>query len=154
MDTTQHILQLNLRLRLLRESRKLTLVQAAALSQGAITPIALGSYERGDRAITATKLVTISQMYGVPVQELFAAPDKTISSSRITVDIRKVVGNGSELTKRFSGVVAKIARMRSDWNGEVISLRSEDLKNLSTFSGFSPEEITLITSEYVIPRSK
>jgi transcriptional regulator with XRE-family HTH domain len=91
MDTTQHILQLNLRLRLLRESRKLTLVQAAALSHGAITPIALGSYERGDRAITATKLVTISQMYGVPVQELFAAPDKTISSSRITVDIRKVV---------------------------------------------------------------
>jgi transcriptional regulator with XRE-family HTH domain len=154
MDTTQQLLQLNLRLRFLRESRNLTLVQAAALSQGSISAMALGSYERGDRAITAAKLVAISQMYGVPLQELFAAPDKTIASNRITVDIRKVNGNASELSKRFSGVIAKIARMRSDWNGELISLRSEDLKNLSTFSGFSPEEISLITKEYVIPRSK
>ena len=154
MDTTQQLLQLNLRLRFLRESRNLTLVQAAVLSQGSITAMALGSYERGDRAITAAKLVAISQMYGVPLQELFAAPDKTIASNRITVDIRKVNGNASELSKRFSGVIAKIARMRSDWNGELISLRSEDLKNLSTFSGFSPEEISLITREYAIPRSK
>jgi len=116
--------------------------------------MALGSYERGDRAITAAKLVAISQMYGIPLQELIAAPDKTIASKRITVDIRKVNGNGSELSKRFSGVLAKIAQMRSDWNGELISLRSEDLKNLSTFSSFSPEEISLITREYVIPRSK
>jgi len=154
MDTTQQLLQLNLRLRFLRESRNLTLSQAAVLSQGSITAMALGSYERGDRAITAAKLVAISQMYGVPLQELFAAPDKTIASNRITVDIRKVNGNVSELSKRFSGVIAKIARMRSDWNGELISLRSEDLENLSTFSGFSPEEISLITREYVIPRSK
>ncbi len=154
MDTTQQLLQLNLRLRFLRESRNLTLVQAAALSQGSISAMALGSYERGDRAITAAKLVAISQMYGVPLQELFAAPDKTIASNRITVDIRKVNGNASEVSKRFSGVIAKIVRMRSDWNGELISLRSEDLKNLSTFSGFSPEEISLITREYVIPRSK
>lgn len=154
MDTTHQLLQLNLRLRFLRESRNLTLSQAAVLSQGSITAMALGSYERGDRAITATKLVAISQMYGVPLQELFAAPDKTIASNRITVDIRKVNGNVSELSKRFSGVIAKIARMRSDWNGELISLRSEDLENLSTFSGFSPEEISLITREYVIPRSK
>jgi transcriptional regulator with XRE-family HTH domain len=154
MDTTQQLLQLNLRLRFLRESRNLTLVQAAALSQGSISAMALGSYERGDRAITAAKLIAISQMYGVPLQELFAAPDKTIASNRITVDIRKVNGNASELSKRFSGVIAKIARMRSDWNGELISLRSEDLKNLSTFGGFSPEEISLITREYVIPRSK
>jgi len=154
MDTTQQLLQLNLRLRLLRESRNLTLVQAAALSQGSITAMALGSYERGDRAITAAKLVAISQMYGIPLQELIAAPDKTVASKRITVDIRKVNGNGSELSKRFSGVLAKIAQMRSDWNGELISLRREDLKNLSTFSSFSPEEISLITKEYVIPRSK
>jgi transcriptional regulator with XRE-family HTH domain len=154
MDTTQQLLQLNLRLRFLRESRNLTLVQAAALSQGSISAMALGSYERGDRAITAAKLVAISQMYGVPLQELFAAPDKTIASNRITVDIRKVNGIASELSKRFSGVIAKIARMRSDWNGELTSLRSEDLKNLSTFGGFSPEEISLITREYVIPRSK
>ena len=154
MDSTQQLLQLNLRLRLLRESRKLTLQQAAALPQDSITAMALGSYERGDRAITAAKLVAISQMYGVPLEELFAAPDKTIASNRITVDIRKVNGNASELSKRFSCVVAKVARMRSDWNGELISLRSEDLKNLSTFSGFSPEEISLITKEYVIPRSK
>ena len=154
MNTEQHIFQLNLRLRLLRESRKLTLVQAAALSRGSITPIALGSYERGDRSISVTKLVEISLMYGVPVQELFAAPEKSIPTNRITIDIRSMIGHATELSKRFSGVVAKVAHMRSDWNGEVISLRSDDLRNLSIFSGFSPEEILVITTEYVFPRSK
>jgi transcriptional regulator with XRE-family HTH domain len=33
--------------------------------------MALGSYERGDRAISARKLLEISRMYGVPVSELF-----------------------------------------------------------------------------------
>ena len=38
---------LHTRMRLIRESRHLTLIEAAKLSKGQISAIALGSYERG-----------------------------------------------------------------------------------------------------------
>lgn len=154
MKTYIEIEQLCTRLRLLRESKNLTLTQAASLSRGAISAIALGSYERGDRSISATKLIQISLMYGVPVIELFAAPDKSVSQQRISVDLRKLRVNDSALSRRFSLVVENLARLRRDWNGEVISLRNGDLQNLQTFTGFSAEEIDYIAKEYVFPRVK
>lgn len=154
MKTYIEIELLCTRLRLLRESKNLTLTQAASLSRGAISAIALGSYERGDRSISATKLIQISLMYGVPVSELFAAPDKSVSQQRISVDLRKLRVNDSALSRRFSLVVENLARLRRDWNGEVISLRNGDLQNLQTFTGFSADEIDYIAKEYVFPRVK
>jgi len=62
---------LQTRIRLIRESRHLTLTQAAKLSKGQITAIALGSYERGDRSVSARKLITIANVDVVPISELF-----------------------------------------------------------------------------------
>lgn len=56
---------LHMRMRLIRESRHLTLIQAAKLSKGRISAIALGSYERGDRSVSALKLITIANLYEV-----------------------------------------------------------------------------------------
>jgi hypothetical protein len=47
-----------------------------------------------------------------------------------------------------------IAKLRSDWNGEVISLRAEDLKNLHNFSGFSAREIEELILNFSFPRRK
>lgn len=154
MNTYTDIDQLCLRLRLIRESRKLTLAQAAALSKGEISAIALGSYERGDRSISATKLIHISQMYGVPISELFSAPDKSVSQHRISVDLRKLRVNADAISRRFSLVIENVAKLRRDWNGEVISLRTGDLQNLQTFTGFTFEEIDYLAKEYVFPRVK
>jgi len=44
--------------------------------------------------------------------------------------------------------------MRRDWNGEIISLRSEDMKHLALFAGFTPAEIENIVRDFEIPRSK
>lgn len=154
MKSYPEVDQLCTRLRLIRESRNLTLAEAAALSRGAISAIALGSYERGDRSISARKLIEISRMYGVPVSELFSAPDKSISQQRISIDLRKLRVNGDVNSRRFSEVIEKVVRLRRDWNGEVISLRTGDLQNLQTFTGFSVEEIEHIAREYVFPRVK
>ena len=154
MKTYPEIEQLCTRLRLIRESKNLTLAQAASLSGGAISAIALGSYERVDRSISATKLIQISQMYGVPVNELFSAPDKSVSQQRISVDLRKLRVNTDAKSQRFSLVIENVARLRRDWNGEVISLRTGDLQNLQTFTGFTVDEIDYIAKEYVFPRVK
>lgn len=154
MKTYPQIEQLCARLRLIRESKNLTLTQAACLSHGAISAIALGSYERGDRTISATRLIQISQMYGVPVSELFSAPDKAVSQQRISVDLRKLRVNANGKNLRFRQVIENVVRLRRDWNGEVISLRSGDLQNLHTFTGLTVEEIDYIAKEYVFPRVK
>lgn len=116
--------------------------------------MALGSYERGDRAISAEKIFILAQMYGVPVTEIFMPPEKCVSDNRVTIDIRKLVKSETQQSVRLSHILLKISQMRRDWNGEVISLRSEDMKHLALFAGFTQAEIENIVRDFEIPRSK
>ena len=141
-------------MRLIRESRNLTLVQAAKLSNGEISAIALGSYERGDRSVSARKLLTIARLYEVPISELFEAQQKYMTQERVSLDLRKLVTGADPIAKRISDVIRNIARMRGDWNGEVISLRASDVNNLEIFTGLSAAEIEKAMDEFGFPRSK
>ena len=145
---------LYIRLRLIRESRHLTLVQAAKLSQGQISAIALGSYERGDRSVSASKLIVIAKLYDVPVAELFESPKKYMAKERISIDIRKILKSLDREAQKITQVIRNIARMRGDWNGEVISLRANDINNLEIFTGLSEDQIQKVIREYGFPRSK
>jgi len=145
---------LHTRMRLIRESRHLTLIQAAKLSKGQISAIALGSYERGDRSVSARKLIMIANLYQVPISELFQASQTFMSSERISIDVRKILITSNPSAKKITEVIRNIARMRGDWNGEVISLRAQDINNLEVFTGLTSEQIQAVTAEYGFPRSK
>jgi len=148
------LLTLQNRLRMIRESKKLTLAQVAALSKGQLSSIALGSYERGDRAVSANKLILIAELYSVPVTELFAPNEVYMSETRVSVDIRKILTTTNPVAQKLAEVIRNIARMRGDWNGEVISLRALDLNNLLVFTGLSVQQIHEVLSEYSFSRSK
>jgi transcriptional regulator with XRE-family HTH domain len=157
METIHAQLQietLNTRMRLIRESRHLTLVQAAKLSKGQISAIALGSYERGDRAVSARKLITIANLYEVPISELFEAPRNFMPEERISIDIRGILSTSNPAAQKFTEVLRNIARMRGDWNGEVISLRGQDVNNFQVFTGLTTEQIQQVVQDYKFPRSK
>ena len=145
---------LQTRMRLIRESRHLTLTQAAKLSKGQITAIALGSYERGDRSVSARKLITIANLYEVPISELFEAPRNFMPEERISIDLRKILTTSNPVAQKITEVLRNIARMRGDWNGEVISLRAQDISNFQVFTGLSPAEIKQVIADYQFPRSK
>jgi transcriptional regulator with XRE-family HTH domain len=145
---------LQTRMRLIRESRHLTLTQAAKLSKGQITAIALGSYERGDRSVSARKLITIANLYEVPVSELFEASLNFMPDERISIDLRKILTISSPIAQKITEVLRNIARMRGDWNGEVISLRAQDISNFQVFTGLSAEQIKQVIADYQFPRSK
>ena len=145
---------LNTRMRLIRESRHLTLVQAAKLSKGQMSAIALGSYERGDRAVSARKLITIANLYEVPISELFEAPRNFMPEERISIDIRRILSTSNPAAQKFTEVLRSIARMRGDWNGEVISLRGQDVNNFQVFTGLTTEQIQQAVQDYKFPRSK
>jgi transcriptional regulator with XRE-family HTH domain len=148
------IKELYTRMRLIREARHLTLGQAAKLSNGEISAIALGSYERGDRSVSARKLLAIARLYEVPISELFEAPKKYLAEERVCIDIRKILNTSNPGAQRVTAIVRNIARLRGDWNGEVISLRAHDIKNFELFTELKSEEIQQILREYEFPRSK
>ena len=145
---------LQTRMRLIRESRHLTLTQAAKLSKGQITAIALGSYERGDRSVSARKLITIANLYEVPISELFESPRNFMPEERISIDLRKILTTSNPVAQKITQVLRNIARMRGDWNGEVISLRAQDISNFQVFTGLSAEQIKQVMADYQFPRSK
>jgi transcriptional regulator with XRE-family HTH domain len=145
---------LHARMRTIRISRNLTLSQAASLSGGELSAIALGSYERGDRSVTASKLIAIAAIHQVPVAELFEPAKKYNEKSRITIDIRKILLATDPVAITVTSVLRSIARMRGDWNGEVISLRADDINNLSNFTGLGVEQIQSVTQLYAVTRSK
>ena len=131
------------RLRQIRESQGLTLQDVATRSKGAISAIALGSYERGDRSISARKIMQIAHLYGLPVGELFNAAEKNLEAGRVVIDLRKLTLSEDPMGKQLLIILKRIVAMRRDWNGEVISLRSGDISNLQTFAHFSPAELSM-----------
>ena len=68
---------LGARLRAIRTQQGLSLHGVEEKSRGRWKAVVVGSYERGDRAVTVQKLSELAEFYGVPVSELLpggAAP--------------------------------------------------------------------------------
>ena len=154
MSIDNELIALQSRLRAVRVSKDLTLAQVSSLSKGSISAIALGSYERGDRSLSTQKLFEISQIYGVPVVELLSSPSKGIDSGRVIVDLRKLSKNQDPSTEAPLKIILRIAAMRHDWNGEVISLRSTDVTLLKIFADYSEEEIGTFLRNFALVKLK
>jgi transcriptional regulator with XRE-family HTH domain len=154
MSINNELVALQSRLRAVRVSKGLTLSQVSAQSKGSISAIALGSYERGDRSLSTQKLFEISQIYGVPVVELFSSPNKGINSGRVIIDVRKLTLNLDSSTEAPFKIIQRIAAMRHDWNGEVISLRGTDIALLKIFANYSEEEIGIFLQNFALTKLK
>jgi transcriptional regulator with XRE-family HTH domain len=154
MSINNELVALQSRLRAVRVSKGLTLSQVSAQSKGSISAIALGSYERGDRSLSTQKLFEISQIYGVPVVELLSSPNKGINSGRVIIDVRKLTLNLDSSTEAPFKIIQRIAAMRHDWNGEVISLRGTDIALLKIFANYSEEEIGIFLQNFALTKLK
>ena len=154
MSIDNELIALQSRLRAVRVSKDLTLAQVSSLSKGSISAIALGSYERGDRSLSTQELFEISQIYGVPVVELLSSPSKGIDSGRVIIDLRKLSKNQDPSTEAPLKIIQRIAAMRHDWNGEVISLRGTDIAMLKIFANYSEEDIGTFLQNFALTKLK
>ncbi len=154
MSIDNELVALQSRLRAIRISKGLTLSEVSLQSKGSISAIALGSYERGDRSLSTQKLFEISQIYGVPVAELLSSPTKGIDSGRVIIDLRKLSLDQDLSTEAPLKIIQRIAAMRHDWNGEVISLRSTDVTLLKIFADYSEEEIGTFLKKFALAKLK
>src|SRR3982751_6165774 len=67
---TPYAKALGQRLRAIRMQQGLSLHGVEEKSQGRWKAVVVGSYERGDRAVTVQRLAELADFYGVPINEL------------------------------------------------------------------------------------
>src|SRR5260370_24651774 len=68
--TSDYARALGARLRAIRTQQGLSLHGVEKKSKGRWKAVVVGSYERGDRAVTVQKLAELAEFYGVPVSQL------------------------------------------------------------------------------------
>lgn len=154
LNTQEEMLEVRQRLRSVREGKSLTLLEVEQKSGGKVTAVALGSYERGDRQISLSKLLQIARVYEIPASEILTQKTERVSPMRITVDLRKIRQSARSESVKTTRVLTEIVKLRGDWNGEIISIRATDLTNLSLFTGLSGPEIQSCINDFCVPRSK
>ena len=148
------------RLRAVRRQKRLSLQAVEASSAHEFKASVLGAYERGERSISVPRLQRLARLYDVPVDQLLpreeaegstpsrgGAPASTDRArngtgrmpSKITVDLTKLnetKGPERDLLRHF---LASIQVQRQDFNGRMITIRSDDLRIMASMFGRTGE---------------
>jgi transcriptional regulator with XRE-family HTH domain len=145
------------RIRALRISKGLSLREVEIQSAHRIRAVVLGSYERGDRSLSVKRAITIADFYDVPLSYLLEPPSSSYEQApRAIIDlrhIRSMMADPAQLSLANSGVqtilkfIAAVVARRNDWNGEVLSIRADDLSTLAMSIGKSSSEIKEMLEE-------
>ena len=124
------------RLRSIRKQRGLSLQDVQRLSEQEFKAAVLGAYERGERSLSLPRLQRLAEFYSVPVSQLLPSEESdtpTISPpvGGLTIDLNRVEslsGQDSVVVERF---LRGIQMLRQDFNGKVLTIRSNDLRTLA-----------------------
>ena len=142
---TEYAKVLGARLRAIRTQQGLSLHGVEEKSEGRWKAVVVGSYERGDRAVTVQRLSELADFYGVPVAELL--PEGHLASAsepaaRIIIDLGQLSAVPADKAAPLARYAATIQSQRGDYNGRVLSIRHEDLRSLAVIYDASPSALT------------
>lgn len=144
------------RLRAIRKQKNLSLQDVEASSRQEFKASVLGAYERGERAISVPRLQRLAKFYSVPVDQLLPAdagdfgrardadvidltngdgePTRTprrFDDDKVSIDLTRLQaldGQEREMLARYLGMIQV---QRQDFNGKVLTIRSEDLRAIA-----------------------
>jgi transcriptional regulator with XRE-family HTH domain len=130
-----YALSLGGRLRAIRQQQGLSLHAVEEKSDGRWKAVVVGSYERGDRAITVAKLAELAAFYGVPVGQLLPdaqpRPREAKPMRKVVVDLEAMARVPAEVVAPLARFVASIQAKRGDYNGRVLTIRADDLNTVA-----------------------
>src|SRR3954470_23722553 len=133
------------KLRGIRQQQGLSLHGVEQKSGGRWKAVVVGSYERGDRAVTVQKLAELADFYGVPVAELLPegrVPSGSEPAAKIVINLERLQQLPAEKAGPLARYAAAIQSQRGDYNGKVLSIRNEDLRSLAIIYDMSPGELS------------
>ena len=135
------------RLRSIRRQRGFSRQDVQRVSEGEFKAAVLGAYERGERSLSVPRLHRLAGYYGVPVVQLLppepAAMVVDPERETVTIDLARLGdldGPEGDMIERF---LASIQMERQDFNGKVLTVRRDDLRQLTRMIGEN-EEFTAV----------
>jgi transcriptional regulator with XRE-family HTH domain len=143
--SSEYAKDLGAKLRAIRTQQGLSLHGVEEKSQGRWKAVVVGSYERGDRAVTVQRLAELADFYGVPVQELLpgTAPGGAAEPPpKLVLDLERLSQVPSDKAGPLQRYAATIQSQRGDYNGKVLSIRQDDLRTLAVIYDQSPSVLT------------
>jgi transcriptional regulator with XRE-family HTH domain len=143
---TSYAKALGQRLRAIRMQQGLSLHGVEEKSRGRWKAVVVGSYERGDRAVTVQRLAELAEFYAIPISELLPdgvpAAAATEPPPRLVLDLEKLQHVPAEQAAPLARYTATIQSQRGDYNGRVLSIRQEDLRSLAVIFDETPSSLT------------
>ena len=153
---------LGARLRAIRMQQHLSLHGVERKSAGKWKAVVVGSYERGDRAVSVQRLAELADFYGVPVSDLLPPEDTPFTGGGGTTPLNRIVLNldkvaaladpNADVLRRFT---ASIQRQRGDLGNRSLPVRHEDLRTLALMYDTTIEALTerLVRWQVLAPES-
>lgn len=134
------------RLRNLRRQQRLSLLAVEEASGREFKASVLGAYERGERIISVLRLQRLAQLYGVPVDQLLPRPSSGLPAAvdgaapangnhvadrSLTIDLVRLANLEAPEKDILRRYISMIQIQRGDFNGRVITIRTEDVRALA-----------------------
>lgn len=157
MATTDYAKALGDRLRAIRQQQGLSLQKVEQKSEGRWKAVVVGSYERGDRAVTVARLAELAEFYGVPLNELLPESDPRGQGeppAKLMIDLTALASLEGDDMGPLSRYIASIQSQRGDYNGRVLTIRQEDLRALAAIYDASPAGLAENLTEWGVLRTE
>ncbi|MEI6406308.1 MAG: helix-turn-helix domain-containing protein [Actinomycetes bacterium] len=140
-----NMLEIGAQLRAIRKQKGLTLQGVQKLSDGRWKAVVVGSYERNDRTLSLKRAIELADFYQVPLTELLGlSSDQGIfSRGELRLDLRSIARKSEydDQVRNIHTFTLWICARRRDWNGEILSLRRDDLSLLAIVTFLAEAEV-------------
>lgn len=142
------------RLRAIRQQQGLSLQAVEERSAGRWKAVVVGSYERGDRAITVAKLAELADFYGIPVNQLLPDAGPVLrrepAGRKLVLNLEAIAEMPGAVGEPVARFVAAIQARRGDYNGRVLTIRQSDLGTLALLYNAAEEEVLALLSDWQV----
>ena len=133
----QYAVDLGERLRNVRQQQQLSLHDVETRSGGDLKASVVGAYERGERAVSVSRLRSMADFYRVPVSSLLPSSERSPSSDgaegTLVLDLTRLDRPVFEAAERevIARYVSAIQSQRGDYNGRMLTVRASDVRALA-----------------------
>ncbi len=134
-------LELGRRLRAIRDMQGRTLQDVERDSDGRWKAVVVGSWERGDRAISVAKLERLARFYGVPIWELLPSttpqgdPVTDVTDDGLRIDLTALDPEADGTLGAISRYAQRVQIHRGDYNGRQLTIRAADVEAIADACG-------------------